>query len=361
MVRDFRKIAQCKRCLVREQFDRAFADFNEAITIDPKYADAFYNRGIAYAQTGQYDRALADFNEAIGLDPKNADFFANRGSAYLMKGENERAIADYDEAMRLNPKHPQALRGKIIAARDDLRGAEANTLIKAAEVVAKNDAAAKTHLGKFGRIRTKDGSIVALSMVRWGVIRRVLVRVFPRLLLTHFVPRYEIAVYDAPTTFGFMPDLTILYADEETAVRGWHELARIIERSGLNGLSGPNDPRKEAWFSGVPAKERKLVGHAGGVRNFKTTDPIDDAELMEVAWFALRNTKGERLTYVPGDGHITIMRNGAPAKVTTSKEFDPTKIGATIKLRNNKTGREDTWRVDHASIDEITAARGNTT
>ena len=49
--------------------------------LDPKGALAFKNRGDAYMNKGDYDRALADYNEAIRLDPNNALAFCNRGRA----------------------------------------------------------------------------------------------------------------------------------------------------------------------------------------------------------------------------------------------------------------------------------------
>jgi lipoprotein NlpI len=84
--------------------DRAIADFNEAIRLDPTSAVAFDNRGSAYHDKGDNDRAIADYNEAIRLDPKSGKAFAGRGTAFSDKGDFERAIADYDEAVRLNPK-----------------------------------------------------------------------------------------------------------------------------------------------------------------------------------------------------------------------------------------------------------------
>jgi tetratricopeptide (TPR) repeat protein len=38
----------------------------------PKAPSRFRNRGDAYMNKGDYDRALADYNEAIRLDPNNA-------------------------------------------------------------------------------------------------------------------------------------------------------------------------------------------------------------------------------------------------------------------------------------------------
>ena len=65
--------------------DRAIADYNEAIRLDPKYAAAYNNRGNAYRDKGDTDRAIADFNEAIRLDPKLAHAYNNRGNAYVTK------------------------------------------------------------------------------------------------------------------------------------------------------------------------------------------------------------------------------------------------------------------------------------
>jgi tetratricopeptide (TPR) repeat protein len=95
--------------------DRAIADYNEAIRIDPKFAMAFSNRGNAYSDKGDNDRAIADYNETIRIDPKFATAFQNRGSAYHDKGDNDRAIADYSEAIRIDPKSSEAYfaRGRL--------------------------------------------------------------------------------------------------------------------------------------------------------------------------------------------------------------------------------------------------------
>ena len=74
--------------------DRALADLNKAIRLDPKFAMAFNNRGAAYNERSDNDRAIADYNEAIRIDPKLAMAFQNRGNAYSDKGDSDRAIAD---------------------------------------------------------------------------------------------------------------------------------------------------------------------------------------------------------------------------------------------------------------------------
>ena len=44
-------------------------------------ATAYNNRGIAYGEKFEYDRAIADYNRAIQLDPKLAFAYYNLGNA----------------------------------------------------------------------------------------------------------------------------------------------------------------------------------------------------------------------------------------------------------------------------------------
>jgi tetratricopeptide (TPR) repeat protein len=50
-------------------------------------AIAYYSRGLAYYDKGDDDRAIAEYNEAIRLDPKFAYAYSNRGLAYDHKGD----------------------------------------------------------------------------------------------------------------------------------------------------------------------------------------------------------------------------------------------------------------------------------
>ena len=90
------------------EYDRAIADYDTAIKLNPKNATAYNNRGIAYSKKGEYDRAIADYDTAIKLNPNYAMTYSNRGVAYDGKGQYDRAIADYDMAIKLNPKYARA-------------------------------------------------------------------------------------------------------------------------------------------------------------------------------------------------------------------------------------------------------------
>ena len=85
--------------LNQARFNRAIADFTEAIRLDAGNLLALINRGEAYRLRGDYDAAIADFTEAIRLDPKNALAYSNRGIVQRSKGELDLAIADFTQAL----------------------------------------------------------------------------------------------------------------------------------------------------------------------------------------------------------------------------------------------------------------------
>jgi uncharacterized caspase-like protein len=92
----------------KKDFDRAIADYGEAIRLNPSFAQAYDGRGSAYRYKGDFDRAIADYSVAIRLDPSFAQAYDGRGSAYRDKGDFDRAITDLNEAIRLNPSSARA-------------------------------------------------------------------------------------------------------------------------------------------------------------------------------------------------------------------------------------------------------------
>jgi tetratricopeptide (TPR) repeat protein/predicted small secreted protein len=87
----------------KADYDQAIADFNQAIRHNLNYARAYISRGLAYNYKGDPDRAIADYNQAIRLDPNDVAAYNNRGSVYYSKGDYDRAIADFTQAIRLDP------------------------------------------------------------------------------------------------------------------------------------------------------------------------------------------------------------------------------------------------------------------
>jgi lipoprotein NlpI len=91
------------------ELDRAIADYDTAIRINPRNSDAFFNRGSAWGNKGDHDRAIADYDAAIRFNPKDPAPYNGRAYEHAAKGDYDRAIADYDTAIQLDPKLPVTL------------------------------------------------------------------------------------------------------------------------------------------------------------------------------------------------------------------------------------------------------------
>jgi tetratricopeptide (TPR) repeat protein len=65
-------------------------------------------RAGAYVRKEQDDRAIADYDVALKLDPTLADIFNARGELWRKKGDRPRALADFGAAIKLNPQHAAA-------------------------------------------------------------------------------------------------------------------------------------------------------------------------------------------------------------------------------------------------------------
>ena len=61
-----------------------------------------YNyRGNAYAKMMEYDKAIADYSEAIHFDPNFATAYRNRANAFALQGDAAQATADREKAAAL--------------------------------------------------------------------------------------------------------------------------------------------------------------------------------------------------------------------------------------------------------------------
>jgi tetratricopeptide (TPR) repeat protein len=77
------------------------------IRLNPGAAWAFANRGNLFDQRDEFDKALADFDEAIRLEPHDSRLYGNRGRTHARRGDFDLALADFDEAVRRLPEDPR--------------------------------------------------------------------------------------------------------------------------------------------------------------------------------------------------------------------------------------------------------------
>jgi tetratricopeptide (TPR) repeat protein len=98
--------------LAKMEYDKAIADFNEAIRLDPGDRTVYNNRGAAWMCKDEYDKAIDDFSEGIRRDPQSRADYTCRAFAWEHKNEYGKAIADLTECIRLEPQDGSSFRNR---------------------------------------------------------------------------------------------------------------------------------------------------------------------------------------------------------------------------------------------------------
>ena len=85
-----------------KDYAQALAAYDEAVMLNPNYAEAYNNRGIVKYELGQYAEAISNYTMAIKLNPQFFFALNNRGNARAALGQFQDAEQDLKAALRLN-------------------------------------------------------------------------------------------------------------------------------------------------------------------------------------------------------------------------------------------------------------------
>ena len=77
----------------------AIADNTEAITLSPKYAKAYFERGVCYFTQQKDALAIPDFTKAIEIKPTYAEAFYYRGLSNNYTGKKTECCSDLKKAV----------------------------------------------------------------------------------------------------------------------------------------------------------------------------------------------------------------------------------------------------------------------
>src|SRR5215471_9113241 len=108
-------IPACTQLIEHPPGGTNIADFTSALNQNPKFVEAFRDRGLAYQMQGAADKAIDDFNKALRLNGNSPELYNLRGAALLDKLEYNRAIADFEKAIGLNQKYRNAFVNRGLA------------------------------------------------------------------------------------------------------------------------------------------------------------------------------------------------------------------------------------------------------
>uniref|UniRef100_A0ACD5UQR7 Uncharacterized protein n=1 Tax=Avena sativa TaxID=4498 RepID=A0ACD5UQR7_AVESA len=85
-------------------YDLCIAKNEEALAIDPQFAECYGNMANAWKEKGDVDLAIRYYLTAIQLRPNFADAWSNLASAYTRKGRMNEAAQCCKQALALNPR-----------------------------------------------------------------------------------------------------------------------------------------------------------------------------------------------------------------------------------------------------------------
>lgn len=86
--------------------DKAAESWTRVTEIEPSFAEAQYNLGVALSKLGRHEDSLVHFGKAIDLNPYFVNGYYAMGNSYLHLNRNKEAIEQYQTALELNPDDP---------------------------------------------------------------------------------------------------------------------------------------------------------------------------------------------------------------------------------------------------------------
>jgi tetratricopeptide (TPR) repeat protein len=95
------------------EWDVAMQRLNEVLAADPTYTGALNYRALVYVVRKEFDKAMADIDRAIELDPAQYRFARTKGLIYEHLGETQQGIEWYTKALALHGFDAEALEGRI--------------------------------------------------------------------------------------------------------------------------------------------------------------------------------------------------------------------------------------------------------
>lgn len=87
------------------RYEDAIASYDQALAIEPKFAEAWVNRGNTLYLLGRHDLAVASYNEALKHRPNFADALDNRGVVLLKMHRYQEALESFQQAVTCQPSY----------------------------------------------------------------------------------------------------------------------------------------------------------------------------------------------------------------------------------------------------------------
>jgi SpoVK/Ycf46/Vps4 family AAA+-type ATPase len=93
-----------------EEFDGAIQEYGAAISVDPRYASAYFNRSLAKALKCDYEGARADAEKVMEIEPDSYDAPYVMGVIAEREGRRDEAKTWYGKSLEIKPDYESARR-----------------------------------------------------------------------------------------------------------------------------------------------------------------------------------------------------------------------------------------------------------
>src|SRR6202163_2532165 len=98
-------LAEGQKYMKKGQFGDASIEFRNALRLDPRFVDAYYQLAQADLAQRDWKAAYVSLEKAIELDPGRLDARLDRGRLYLAAREFDKAEEEANSILQLEPKN----------------------------------------------------------------------------------------------------------------------------------------------------------------------------------------------------------------------------------------------------------------
>jgi len=151
----------------RGDWGKAADLFRHAIAVSPDYAPAHLALGEMLLRVGQFDNAVSEMNTTLRLDRKSAGAHQGLGLIYLQEGKAEPAVQEFQTAIALRPESLDAKKGLARALAYQHKWSECAALLKKVATANPDSSEAASALGNaLMNVGDRDGAEAQFARAR---------------------------------------------------------------------------------------------------------------------------------------------------------------------------------------------------
>jgi len=97
------------------KYEEAVDAYDQAISLNLKYIDAWFNKGLAFEAMGRNIESIEAYDEVIKFDPNYSKAFLEKGVIFIKLYRYKESIVQFDNALNINPNFAEAWYNKGVA------------------------------------------------------------------------------------------------------------------------------------------------------------------------------------------------------------------------------------------------------